>query len=160
MSGQDKSRVEHVNLVVRSLDESLAFFQAALPGWSVRGRGESSWYGTERQWLHFGTERSYITLNGSAMGEGRDLRGVTPGLAHVGIEVGSVDEVRARLVEAGYEIATIGADHPYRKTIYFVEPSGTEVEFIEYRSDDPAERNLYGGETSAIRRVGSAGQES
>ncbi len=150
------ARVEHVNLVVRSIDETMAFLRTALPEWSVRGRGPGEWYGVKREWVHFGTDDFYITLNDGAVGAGRDLRGVSPGLSHVGIEVPSVDDVRERLVSAGYEIATIGADHPHRKTIYFIEPSGTELEFIEYLSDAPAERNMYGGETSGITRVASA----
>ncbi len=147
------ARVEHVNLVVYSLEKTVDFLKIALPEWSVRGRGSSEWYGVKRQWLHFGLDHSYVTLNDNAVGAGRNLRGVSPGLSHVGIEVESVDDVRERLVGAGYEIATIGADHPHRKTIYFIEPSGTEFEFIEYLSNNPAERNMYGGETSGITRI-------
>ncbi len=153
------ARLEHVNLVVRSIDETMNFLKTALPEWSVRGGGSGEWYGTKREWVHFGTDDFYITLNDHAVGEGRDLRGVSPGLAHVGIEVSSVDDVRKRLLSAGYEIATIGADHPHRKTIYFIEPSGSEFEFIEYLSDDPADRNLYGGETSEIKRMSTAAIE-
>lgn len=150
------TRVEHVNLVVRSIEETLTFLEHALPEWSVRGAGPGTWFGVERRWVHYGTEDFYITLNDGARGEGRNLRGITPGLAHVGIVVGSVDDVRQRLVAAGYPIATIGADHPHRKTIYFIEPSGTEIEFIEYLSEEASERNQYGGETSPIRRIATA----
>ncbi len=146
-------RVEHVNLVVADIPATLTFLQTALPTWRVRGEGSSQWYGSPRRWLHFGTDDSYITLNDAGTGSNRDLRSLNVGLAHVGLEVDDVDAVRARLVQAGYEIATIGADHPHRKTIYFHDPAGFEFEFIQYKSKEPAERNLYGGETSSITRV-------
>ena len=149
-------RIEHVNLVVNSLDDTLRFLETALPEWHVRGRGDGEWYGAKRRWLHFGTDSFYITINDRASGPGRDLRGMTPGLAHVGIEVDSVDAVRNRLLSGGFAIATIGPEHPHRKSVYFTEPSGTEFEFIEYLSEAPAERNLYGGETSAMIRVSTA----
>ena len=78
------------------------------------------------------------------------------GLAHVGIEVDDSDAVAERLKAKGYPVSTIGADHPYRKTVYFFDPAGFEFEFIQYLSDKPAERNLYGGETSSIERIASA----
>ena len=34
-----------------------------------------------------------------------------------------------------------GAIEPFRKNVYYVDPNGFEVEFVEYLSDDPEERN-------------------
>ena len=149
-------RLEHVNLVVKDIDTTLRFLQTAFPDWRVRGRGESEWYGHKRNWLHVGTDDYYITLNDGGEGENRDLRGHAPGLAHIGFCVDDMDGISQRLQDAGFEIATIGADHPHRKTVYFHDPAGFEFEFIEYLSDRPEERNLYGGETSSIQRIGSA----
>ncbi len=147
------ARIEHVNLVVYSIQETMKFMEAALPQWRIRGSGESEWYGHARSWVHFGTDRFYLTFNDGALGAPRDLRGVTPGLAHVGLEVDDVGAVIDRLTAKGYEIATIGAEHPHRKSVYFIDPAGTEYEFIEYLSEQPAARNQYGGETSAIQRI-------
>ena len=47
-----------------------------------------------------------------------------------------------RLQQAGYAIAKPGAKEPFRKNVYFVDPAGFEVEFVECLSDIPAERNL------------------
>lgn len=47
-----------------------------------------------------------------------------------------------RLTEAGFAVAKGGAGEPFRKNIYFIGPAGFEVEFAEYLSDVPAERNL------------------
>lgn len=146
-------RIEHVNLVVDDIPSTLAFLQAALPSWRVRGEGNSEWYGTPRRWLHFGDSHHYITLNDQGKGRNRDLRGLGVGLAHIGLEVDDVDAVAARLRAVGQEATTIGADHPHRKSVYFTDPAGFEFEFIEYLSEDPMQRNLYGGETSGITRA-------
>ena len=46
-----------------------------------------------------------------------------------------------RLETAGFKIAHSGADSRYRKNVYFIDPDGFEVEFVEYLSDLPVERN-------------------
>ena len=81
------------------------------------------------------------------------MRDSRPGLAHIGFVVDSVDEVKNRLVSKGYEIATIGANHPFRKTIYFIDPEGYQFEFIQYLSEIPSEKNMYVGKTNDIKRV-------
>ena len=149
-------RLEQINLVVKDIDATLDFIQTAFPDWKVRGKGTSEWYNTKRHWLHVGTDDSYITLNSASEGQNRDLRSNAPGLAHIGFCVDDLAGIASRLQQKGYEIATIGADHPFRKTLYFIDPAGFEFEFIEYLSQVSAERNQYGGETSTIQRVSSA----
>jgi len=51
--------LEHVNLVVKSIDRSLAFYRAAFPHWWVRTEGKGEWYGKPRNWVHF----AYVTRN-------------------------------------------------------------------------------------------------
>ncbi len=150
------SRFEHINLVVKNIDATLAFLQTALPRWHVRGRGNSQWYGRKRSWLHFGDDDHYITLNDGASGSNRDLQGHAPGLAHIGLVVDDLDAVATRLDDAGYQVAIVGAEHPHRKSLYFHEPGGFEFEFVEYLSEHPDEKNQYGGETSAPQWLGSA----
>ncbi|MEQ9146455.1 MAG: VOC family protein [Parvibaculaceae bacterium] len=145
-------RIEHVNLVVKDIEATQRFLLTAFPHWGVRGSGSNTWYGRERSWCHIGDDDYYITLNDGAEGENRDLKGHAPGLAHIGFSVDDSDAIRDRLVEAGYPVGIIGADHPYRKTVYFVDPAGFEFEFMEYLSDVPSEKNLYGGETGEIQR--------
>jgi len=149
-------RLEHVNLVVKDMDATLDFIQTAFPDWKVRGQGESEWYGKKRKWLHVGTDDNYITLNEGRDNDNRDLKGHSPGLAHIGFAVDDVKGISSRLQKKGHEIATIGANHPHRKTIYFIDPAGFEFEFIQYLSEKPAEKNMYGGETSGITRVSTA----
>jgi len=145
-------RLEHVNLVVNDIHATLDFIQTAFPDWKIRGKGENEWYGKTRHWLHVGTDDYYITLNEGNNDKIRDLQGHSPGLAHIGFCVDDVDNISARLQKQGYKVSVIGTDHPYRKNIYFIDPAGLEFEFIQYESHVPEEKNMYGGETSGIKR--------
>ena len=136
-------RMEHANLVVRDIAASLAFLQTAFPTWRVRGQGENNWRGKPRRWLHVGDDDYYVTLNDGAEGEGRALSGHAPGLAHLGFVVDDVDGVIRRLEAKGFRIAVSGGEHPFRKTVYFIDPAGVEFEFMQYLSDKPSERNRY-----------------
>ena len=134
--------LEHLNLVVSDIPTTLAFYQAAFPHWRVRQEGSGDWYGKPRKWLHFGDDYQYLTFNDNGVGENRDLTGHQPGLSHFAFVTGNIDAVIKRLAEAGFPIAKDGADEPHRRNVYFIDPNGFEVEFVEYLSDIPAHRNL------------------
>lgn len=133
--------LEHLNLVVKDIPETLAFYKAAFPHWRVRSRGRAQWYGVERDWVHFGDDYQYLTFNDDGAGENRDLSGHQPGLAHFAYVTNDLQSVVDRLGEAGFEVAKPGADNRFRKNVYFIDPNGFEVEFVEYLSDLPGERN-------------------
>ncbi len=135
--------LEHLNLVVSDLNKTLAFYQAAFPHWTVRGGGEGEWYGKPRNWLHFGDDYQYLAFSDHGVGENRDINGHTVGLAHFAFVTSDIAGVIERLAKAGFAIAHEGAEDEYRKNVYFVDPSGYEVEFVEYLSDVPALRNRY-----------------
>ena len=64
-------------------------------------------------------------------------------LEHVNLVVADVEDALVeRMRKAGYEPDKSGADEPFRKNIYYIDPAGFEVEFVEYLNDLPAERNL------------------
>lgn len=134
-------QLEHVNLVVKDIPEMLKFYQAAFPHWYVRDEGKGDWHGKPRNWLHFGDEYQYIALSDNGEGKNRDLSGHQVGLAHFAYVTHNIDRVIEQLGQAGFSIAKSGAEEPYRKNIYFVDPAGYEVEFVEYLSDDPKLRN-------------------
>ncbi|WP_413110348.1 VOC family protein [Thaumasiovibrio sp. DFM-14] len=134
-------QLEHINLVVKDIPAMLAFYQAAFPHWYVRDKGEGEWYGKPRNWLHFGDEYQYIALSDHGEGENRDLSGHQVGLAHFAYVTHNIEQVIERLTQAGFPVAKAGAPEPYRKNIYFVDPEGFEVEFVEYLSDVPSQRN-------------------
>ena len=74
-------------------------------------------------------------------GQNRDLAGHQVGLAHFAYVTSDLAAVIARLQQAGFKPAKDGAVNPYRKNIYFIDPAGFEVEFVQYLSDIPEERN-------------------
>ncbi|WP_434355652.1 VOC family protein [Parasalinivibrio latis] len=136
-------RLEHLNLVVRDIERSLSFYKAAFPHWEVRGGGDGEWSGKPRQWVHFGDNYNYLCLNNNGDSDPRDLAGHQVGLAHLGFSVEDLDGLIGRLREAGFEVDHPGAPTEYRRNVYFVDPDGIEVEFVEYRSDIPGQRNDY-----------------
>lgn len=133
--------LEHVNLVVTSIDEALTFYRAAFPHWYVRSKGEGTWSGKPRNWLHFGDDYHYIAFSDNGEGSNRDLEGHQPGLAHFAYVTQDLDGVIERLQQAGFAIAKDGADNPHRRNVYFLDPAGFEVEFVQYLTDIPELRN-------------------
>ncbi len=141
-------KLEHTNLIVTDIDPTVAFLTAAFPSWHIRGEGNQPYAGMARRWVHLGDDDFYLALTAFDIdpkdkGHQRDLSSPTPGLAHIGFEVSSLDDVVARLKEAGFEPDHLGADHPHRKNIYYIDGEGLEFEFVEYLSSDPEKRNSY-----------------
>lgn len=135
-------RLEHLNLFVKDIPTSLRFYQAAMPHWRIRCEGQGDWYGSPRRWIHFGDDDTYLALSDNGSGSNRDLTSNTIGLAHFAFEVGSLDAVMARLRQAGFEPDDPGAQEPFRRNVYYIDPDGFEVEFVQYLSDVPEQRNL------------------
>lgn len=136
-------KLEHLNLVVIDLEKTLTFYQAAFPHWTIRGEGQATWYGTPRNWLHFGDDYNYLTFNDGGTGVNRDLKSNSVGMAHFAFVTTNLQQVIERLKAAGFELAKYSDTDEYRKNGYFIDPDGYEVEFVEYFSDIPAQRNLY-----------------
>lgn len=134
-------KLEHVNLVISDIEASLRFYQAALPHWGIRSKGANQWYGVDRNWVHFGDDYQYISLNDNGVGENRDLSGHQVGLAHFSFVTNSLNAVISRLKNVGFEVDKHGVKNKFRKNAYFLDPDGYEVEFVEYLSDLPEERN-------------------
>lgn len=137
--------LEHLNLIVRNMDKTLEFYQAAFPHWKIRGQGSGEWFGTFRQWLHFGDDYQFLTFNDNGLGENRDLKTNLMGLSHFAFVTNDMEAVISRLEKAGFAVDKAGAKATFRKNCYFIDPNGYEVEFVEYLSDVPEERNLYEG---------------
>ena len=135
-------RLEHANLTVRDIEGMIRFLQTAFPEFQVRGEGKSQ---DGSRWVHIGTNETYIALSpANAKPEKRwaPYRGL-PGVNHLGCEVDDVDALHDRLKSAGYKDSTVPNAHPYRKRVYFYDPEGNDWEFVQYRSEDPAERQDY-----------------
>ncbi|TQV72269.1 VOC family protein [Aliikangiella marina] len=135
-------RLEHINMVVTDLDQSLKFYHAAFPHWRVRGSGSMDWYGKTKKWLHFGDDYFYLSINDGGEGENRHLKGHSVGLAHIGFVTENLAALIKRLADAGFEVDH-GGESKFRNNAYYIDPDGFEIEFVEYLSDLPAERNGY-----------------
>lgn len=135
--------LEHINLVVSDIKQALTFYQAAFPHWAVRGGGINEWFGKPRNWLHFGDDYQYIAFNDNGVDENRDLTGHQVGLAHFAYVTSDLTGVIERLAQAGFSVDKEGPEDKYRTNVYFIDPSGYEVEFVQYNSDLPELRNRY-----------------
>lgn len=135
--------LEHLNLTVSNIEETLTFYKAAFPNWSVRGEGEQVWFGKARKWLHFGDNTQYLAFCSEGEGQARDLTGHQVGLAHFAFVVTNLPAMQERLLTTGFKHAKEGAKDPHRSNIYYIDPNGFEVEFVEYHSDLHEERNAY-----------------
>ncbi len=136
-----KCQLEHANITVNDIGEAIRFLSTAFPHFKERGGGKTA---QGARWVHFGTDSSYIALQG-VVNEKEQNR--TPydefGVNHLGYVVDDVDSIKQRLQEAGYKEGLVPEPHPHRKRIYFYDRSGFEWEFVQYYSENPAERNDY-----------------
>ena len=135
-------RLEHANLTVRDIEGMIRFLQTAFPEFKVRGEGKSS---DGSRWMHVGTQETYIALSPAKTEPDKrwaPYRGV-PGINHLAYEVDDIEALCERMKSAGYRDSTPSTAHPYRKRRYFYDPEGNDWEFVQYLSQDPAERNNY-----------------
>lgn len=135
-------RLEHANMAVRDVDGMIRFLQAAFPEFRIRRDGVND---RGERWVHIGTDDTYIALNEATAPADREWEPYSgaPGVNHLGFETDDVDGIRRRMMEGGYEESTVPNEHPHRKRIYFYDPEGNDWEFVQYYSQDPAERNDY-----------------
>ena len=132
--------LEHANLTVRDLDEAVRFLTTAFPHFRVRGRGANP---QGRKWLHIGTDETYFAFNEARVEGEADNDYGKPGINHLGLVVEDATQVETALKNVGYEESFQADPHPHRKRVYFFDADGNEWEFVEYYSNDPAERNDY-----------------
>jgi len=134
------SYVEHIQYVCRNLDTMVDFYSFVF-GWRLRGRGTEVAADRTYEWVHVGTDDSYVAFrtpyNGASYAADMSLR-----QTHFGIVVDDMKEVASRLEQRGCAYRVKG-HHPYRDRIYVRDPDENEIEIICYRTDKPQERNDY-----------------
>ena len=133
-------RLEHANLSVLDADAMTRFLTTAFPEFAIRGEGLD---GRNRSWRHVGNDAFYIALQTVPASAVRTPYSNTPGMNHLGWEVDSVDDLQRRMESAGYAANLHDDSHPARRRVYFHDPDGNDWEFVEYLTDDVAERNDY-----------------
>ena len=136
-------RMEHANMCVRDLDAMVKFLKTAFPEWRVRGEGKTM--DGESTWMHIGDDDNYIALSPATRDGDKSWKPYcgAPGVNHLAYIVDDADEIEERMLAAGYKESTVANNHPHRKRVYFNDPEGNDWEFVQYFSDDPAERNDY-----------------
>ena len=136
------ARLEHANLCVRDIDGMIRFLRTAFPEFRIR-RDATDDDGT--RWMHLGTDDTYIALSQATEQPASPWKPYEGrvGVNHLAFEVDDVEALRERLAAAGYRDSTVPNAHPYRKRVYFYDPEGNDWEFIQYLSDDPAQRHDY-----------------
>ncbi|MCK6470692.1 MAG: VOC family protein [Planctomycetes bacterium] len=134
-----RNALEHANISVGNVEETVRFLQAAFPDWKVRGTGRE---GGELKWLHIGTDNTYLALS-PAESRARNAVSGGVGLNHLGFVVDDAEALKTRLLAAGYREGYKAPGHPNRRRVYFLDADGFEYEFVQYFSDDPKERNDY-----------------
>ena len=122
--------LEHANVTVKDLEQSIDFYRD-LMDFEVRWRGTVS---SGSPAAHVGTERFYLALFEASRGGEVDHDYESPGLNHVGFVVDDLDAKKKRLAELGFETHLEGDYEPGRR-LYFYDPSGLEVELVEYPAD-------------------------
>lgn len=131
--------LEHANISVNNLENSIKFFQTAFPDFEIRGGGESN----GRKWIHLGNEITYVALNESVKQEMKVKDYSKSGINHLGFVVEDVEVIANRLLTAGFKRNYPKQVENYRIRDYFADADGNEYEFVQYLSDDINERNFY-----------------
>ena len=122
--------LEHANVTVKDLDQSIDFYRELLD-LEVRWRGTVS---NGNPAAHVGGDRFYLALFEASRGGEFERDYESPGLNHVGFVVDDLDDKRRRLAKLGVDTHLEGDYEPGRR-LYFYDPSGLEVELVEYAAD-------------------------
>ena len=136
-------QLEHANITVQDIDRAIQFLSTAFPHLKVRGGGESDHGTWQKKWLHLGTDDTYVALEETTIAAKTDRKPAEEtGINHVGFVVDDVEGIQQKMEAAGYKSA-MAEPHPFRKRLYVTDGDGITWEFVEYVSEDPAERNDY-----------------
>ena len=131
--------LEHANITVNNLENSIHFFKTAFPDFHVRGGGETN----GRKWIHLGNNITYIAINEALNPNQTERDYASPGINHLGFVVENVEVIADRLLTAGFERDYPKQVEKYRIRDYFLDADGNEYEFVQYLSEDIDERNFY-----------------
>ena len=137
--------LEHANITVKDIDDTVNFLQTAFPHFQIRGGGELDINGLQKRWCHIGTQTTYVALEEVKNIKSEETRCSyrDVGINHIGFVVPNIDEIIERLSNAGFREGYKAGNHQFRKRRYFYDSSNTEFEFIQYLSDKYSERNDY-----------------
>jgi catechol 2,3-dioxygenase-like lactoylglutathione lyase family enzyme len=120
----DARRLDHINMSVRDLEASAAFY-AALFGLEVKKEGDSN----GARWCIIGApDRFYLSLNEVVRPEGFKAEGQR--INHVGYVVDDIDQTvdRIRALGLRLEFGDKTVDWPRSRSAYVTDPDGVLIE--------------------------------
>ncbi len=134
-----KIYLEHANITVNDLQETIKFFQTAFPHFKIRGGGNQL-----REWVHFGDDDTYIAINQAKQSDLKVEKNYDKiGINHLGFVVQNVEEIANNLLNSGYKRDYPKEVEQFRIRDYFADADGNQYEFVQYLSDKPQEKNSY-----------------
>lgn len=121
--------LEHINLTVAN-SRATADVISRLFGWRIRWQGPALNGGHT---VHVGNETSYLAVYSPANGSAPASidKGRTGHLNHVGVVVGDLDAVEAKVKAEGYTPYN-HADYEPGRRFYFDDDNGIEFEVVSY----------------------------
>lgn len=131
--------LEHANITVNNLQESIQFFQTAFPHFKIRGGGNAI-----REWVHLGDDHTYIAINQATEHHIKAENNYEKiGINHLAFVVTNVEDIAKKLLHNGYKRDYPKQVEEFRIRDYFADADGNQFEFVQYLSDIPEERNKY-----------------
>lgn len=134
-----KVYLEHANISVKNVENTVHFFKTAFPHFKIRGGGNQT-----RKWLHIGDSVTYIALSEAepeAKIHENDYN--ETGINHIGFVVDDVAIIADRLLSEGFKRDYPKQIEKFRIRDYFTDGEGNEYEFVEYLSLNSEEMNSY-----------------
>ena len=136
---EQKTYLEHANITVNDIMESIRFFQTAFPHFRIRGGGNEL-----REWIHLGDDHTYIAINQAIDIKGQAEKNYDKiGINHLGFVVEDVETIAENLLKNGYKRDYPKQVEKYRIRDYFADADGNQFEFVQYLSDKVEEKNSY-----------------
>jgi catechol 2,3-dioxygenase-like lactoylglutathione lyase family enzyme len=122
--------LEHVNMTVRDVEESIAFYCHLLYG-TVSWRGTALNMQKTVPAAHVRLEAGYLSMFEREAGERAPYDYAPPGINHIGFVVDDLPATRRRLADLGVKIEK-EADYEPGLRLYCFDPNGIELELVAY----------------------------
>ena len=126
--------LEHVNMTVREIEESLAFYCDLLGG-AVSWRGTAENMNKTVPAAHVRLKSGYISMFECERDGSASYDYAPPGINHIGFVVDDLAETRAKLDSLGIKIES-EADYTPGVRVYIFDPNGIELELVGYGPDE------------------------
>lgn len=124
-----QNRLEHANITVSDIRKTTQYLDDIF-GWKIRWEGDSIYDGYS---IHVGGDDSYLALYQPPKSNGKTNGTYTHigGLNHLAVVVDNLDDVEAKVINAGFTPNSHANYEPGRR-FYFEDHDGIEIEVVEY----------------------------